>query len=156
MKKIILIALLCLGLTAYAQQVQITDERNNPLEMVELRSKQNKVSIFTDANGKADVSRLKSANDIQIILFGYRSKTLSYSEIERQNFKIQLNEDVFSQDEFVVSATRWKQSKRNVPNKITTISPKEVALLNPQTAADMLATSGEVFIQKSQQGVEAQ
>jgi hemoglobin/transferrin/lactoferrin receptor protein len=152
MKKIILIALLCLGLTAYAQQVQITDERNNPLEMVELRSKQNKVSIFTDANGKADVSRLKSANDIQIILFGYRSKTLSYSEIERQNFKIQLNEDVFSQDEFVVSATRWKQSKRNVPNKITTISPKEVALLNPQTAADMLATSGEVFIQKSQQG----
>ena len=152
MKHIFLIALLCLGLTSYAQQVQITDERNQPLEMVELRSKQIKISLFTDAQGKANIDKLKGAEDIQIILFGYQSKTLSYTEIERQNFKLQLKEDVFAQDEFVVSATRWKQSKRNVPNKISSISSKEVALQNPQTAADLLATSGEVFIQKSQQG----
>lgn len=152
MKFIFLVAFLCAGFSVYAQEVKIVDERNQPLEMVELRSKQIKVSLFTDAQGKVNIQSLKNAKDIQIILFGYQTKTLSYRELEQEQFQIRLSEDVFAQDEFVVSATRWKQSKRNVPNKITSISPKEVALQNPQTTADLLATSGEVFIQKSQQG----
>ena len=38
------------------------------------------------------------------------------------------------------------------PIRISQISIKEVRLQNPQTAADLLGTSGEVYIQKSQQG----
>lgn len=55
-------------------------------------------------------------------------------------------------DEVVVSATRWSQSSRNVPFRIAVMKPTDVALENPQTAADLLGMSGEVFIQKSQQG----
>ena len=55
-------------------------------------------------------------------------------------------------NEVVVSASRWKQSSSNVPQKITSISPREVALQNPQTAADLLSISGKVYVQKSQQG----
>jgi hemoglobin/transferrin/lactoferrin receptor protein len=39
-----------------------------------------------------------------------------------------------------------------VPFRIEGIDKKEIALHNPQTAADMLANTGAVFIQKSQQG----
>lgn len=55
-------------------------------------------------------------------------------------------------NEIVISATRWKQESKNIPSKIISISLKESALQNPQTAADLLGISGKVFIQKSQQG----
>ena len=55
-------------------------------------------------------------------------------------------------DEVVVSANRWKQNSKDIPQKITVITPQKVALQNPQTAADLLTISGKVFMQKSQQG----
>ncbi len=57
-----------------------------------------------------------------------------------------------SLEQYTVVASKWNQSTRDIPAKITSISVQEVALQNPQTTADLLATSGEVFIQKSQQG----
>jgi len=55
-------------------------------------------------------------------------------------------------NEVVVSATRWRQYSQNVPFKIATTKTSDIALQNPQTAADLLGMTGEVFIQKSQQG----
>ena len=152
MKEICFLLLLCLNFTVFGQQLQILNEQNQPLEMVEIKSKSKQAILFTDEFGKVDISKLQGAIDIKITAFSYQTLSTSYGDLSQQDFKIVLKEDVFAQDEIVVSATRWKQSKRNVPNKITGISPKEVALQNPQTAADMLQTSGEVFIQKSQQG----
>jgi hemoglobin/transferrin/lactoferrin receptor protein len=54
--------------------------------------------------------------------------------------------------EVVVSANRWEQDEARVPDQITVIKPKDIAFQNPGTAADMLQQSGEVFMQKSQQG----
>lgn len=54
--------------------------------------------------------------------------------------------------EVVISANRWKQNSKDIPQKISVISPTKVALHNPQTAADLLTISGKVFMQKSQQG----
>lgn len=51
-------------------------------------------------------------------------------------------------NEIVISATRWKQESKNIPSKIISISLKESAIQNPQTAADLLGLSGKVFIQK--------
>ena len=48
--------------------------------------------------------------------------------------------------------TERQQSSSSVPSKIVAISSEEIALQNPQTAADLLGISGNVFIQKSQQG----
>ena len=58
----------------------------------------------------------------------------------------------FSLDEFVISAYRWCQEKEAQPVKITTMPFEESNRYNPQTAADMLGLTGEVFIQKSQYG----
>lgn len=52
----------------------------------------------------------------------------------------------------VVSATKWRQPRTEVPNKITQITQLQILRNNPQTAADLLGQSGTVFIQKSQLG----
>ena len=58
----------------------------------------------------------------------------------------------FDIDEFVVSANRWEQNKMEVPNKIVQVRKPEIDFTNPQTAADLLSSSDEVFVQKSQLG----
>lgn len=54
--------------------------------------------------------------------------------------------------EVIISANRWKQNSKEVPQKVSVITTRNVAFHNPQTAADLLTLSGKVFLQKSQQG----
>ncbi len=58
----------------------------------------------------------------------------------------------FELDQIVVSALRWQQSRHEQPRRIITITPQRARFQNPQTTADLLGISGEVFIQKSQLG----
>jgi hemoglobin/transferrin/lactoferrin receptor protein len=52
----------------------------------------------------------------------------------------------------IVSFNKWEQNLNEVPNKIVGLNMKESRLRNPQTTADLLSSSGAVFVQKSQLG----
>ena len=47
---------------------------------------------------------------------------------------------------------RWERKINEVPNRITKFNFKRQRLQNPQTMADAIGVTGEVFIQKSQMG----
>lgn len=68
------------------------------------------------------------------------------------NAQIVTFKDTSEIEEVVISASKWNQVSGQVPLKVVSISPKENYLYQPQTAADLLGSSGKVFIQKSQQG----
>ncbi|WNB17708.1 TonB-dependent receptor [Marivirga arenosa] len=151
------ILLLCLFLgnfsMTYAQTVLIKDaETSKPIEMVSIMSVNKNIFINTNKNGEADISKLKGEKQIQIQRLGYHTETFSYDQLKANDFIILLRSQNFDLNEVVVSATRWKQFSTDTPSKIISISPEEVALQNPQTAADLLGVSGKVYIQKSQQG----
>lgn len=55
-------------------------------------------------------------------------------------------------DEVTVSVNKWEQKQNEVPNKIVKVNMRDARLQNPQTAADLLGSTGFVFIQKSQMG----
>lgn len=55
-------------------------------------------------------------------------------------------------EEVVVSGIRWYQRSETLPVKISSIPFEEANAYNPQTMADVLSLSGEVFVQKSQYG----
>ncbi|MEJ7830238.1 MAG: TonB-dependent receptor [Segetibacter sp.] len=52
----------------------------------------------------------------------------------------------------VVSVNKWEQKMNEIPNTILKVDLTEARLQNPQTAADLLATTGQIFVQKSQLG----
>ena len=54
--------------------------------------------------------------------------------------------------EIIVSVNKWEQKLNEVPNKITKINKLDILRNNPQTAADLFAQTGTVFVQKSQLG----
>ena len=139
--------------TAWTQVVTILDqETNEPLELAVLASDNSKAFVMTNADGQADITGFKDAAVIEIRSLGFSSIRLSYSEIEQSNFIISLPKENLSLDQIIVSGSKWSQASREVPSKITSLSSRQVTLSNPQTAADMLGSSGEIFIQKSQQG----
>jgi len=154
MKRLWLLGLLIWGCElGFSQIITIRDQdTGQPLELATLSCNEPAAFAITNASGQADVSEFRGAKLIEIRLMGYQTETRSYFELEQSQFRIALSSTNISLDQVVVSATRWNQSKRDIPSKIISIIPRDVTLQNPQTAADMLGTSGEVFIQKSQQG----
>jgi hemoglobin/transferrin/lactoferrin receptor protein len=137
----------------YAQQVSVVDAENGfPLQYATVSSASTNAVVNTDEKGEASLLDFKEANDINISLIGYESQQLSYEQLKQLDFKVVLLPLFFDLGEVVVSATKWKQNRQKTPVKITAITPQSIALQNPQTAADLLGTSGNVFIQKSQLG----
>jgi len=55
-------------------------------------------------------------------------------------------------DEFVFSANKFAENKKNVAQSIQVIDQKEIEWMMPQTSAVMLEQTGNVFVQKSQLG----
>lgn len=103
------------------------------------------------ANGKGQVN-LEGISQglISIRSYGYRTLTVTLSQIQEQRFVVFMEESRFSLDDVVISASRWNQPRREVPNNVLTINKNEIIFQNPQTTADLLGQSGDVYIQKSQ------
>ncbi|AEE53855.1 TonB-dependent receptor [Haliscomenobacter hydrossis] len=143
----------CMVLLAHAQVLTVKDQESGlPLENATLSSTNPKVFLSTNAKGQADISALNGAEKIEIRYFGYKTLVQSYAELSQAQFMLALIPSNISLDQVVISATRWNQNRRDIPSKVSIISSRDMVLQNPQTAADLLGASGEVFIQKSQQG----
>lgn len=76
--------------------------------------------------------------------------TIGYAQVGNDTTYIYPKQ--FILDDLVVSANRWEQNLREVPNRISKMNSAKIAFQNPQTAADLLGASNQVFIQKSQLG----
>lgn len=140
----------CMG--AIAQTLTVVDKQTNePLELATLTSK-NGLFAITNARGQANITEFVNEQKIQFRMIGYETITVSYSFLKEANFKIHLIPSGVSLDQIVVSATRWKQAPSKTAKTATLITAAENQLQNPQTSADLLANSGQVFMQKSQMG----
>jgi hemoglobin/transferrin/lactoferrin receptor protein len=139
--------------TTKAQVLLITNhDTGEPIEMVSIMSKQPHAVALTNIKGKADISSFKTSEKIEIRSLGYKTEVTNYNQLEKIEFKIALKPAYFNIDEVVISANKWEQIQKDIPEKILSIKKDEMILQNPQTAADLLSISGKVFIQKSQQG----
>lgn len=138
---------------SYAQTITVVDKQNNdPLEGVNIFTEDRSTLAATNNKGQASISKFKGAETIILSYVGYESIRRSYNELRNAKDPITMKRKALSAGNIVVSANRWQQDSRNVPVSLTQVTPEETRLQNPQTAADLLDVSNEVFIQKSQMG----
>lgn len=154
MKSVYLLCLLLLaGHLVHAQRITLTDEdTQTPVKGAVIHCPSPELSVVTDAQGQADISAMRGAGAIDITYPGYATLVHSYAELEAEGFALTMGPEGLDLDQVVISATRWGQSQRTTAANVTVISSRTVQFQNPQTSADMLAQSGEVFVQKSQMG----
>lgn len=136
-----------------AQTLTIKDaQTGEPIAYVLAQCEGQQLTMESDINGLIDLSGMMNCHMVLFTHLGYEDKRINLKEESAFSRGIELIPTGFAIDHVVVSATRWLQRTRESPFKINTITKDRVSLLNPQTAADMLGATGEVYIQKSQQG----
>jgi hemoglobin/transferrin/lactoferrin receptor protein len=151
--KLTFIVLIFFSISTYSQIVTVKNlDTQNPLELVSVYNTDPNRSLLTNSNGKVDITNIDKSKPIIFRLIGYEKLVLSYKEIEKNNFIVLMKETTISLDNVVVTTNRWEENKSDIPNTITVVTPRDVDFQNPQTTADMLGMSGNVFIQKSQLG----
>ncbi len=154
MKKVFMMCVIaCMSAYAYGQAITILDDvTGQPVELAIVISDKHKTGEMTNHEGQLSSSLFVDAEWILIKSLGFHTQQLSYNDLVNMKFIVRMAREDISLDQVVVSASRWNQSSSDIPSKVSTISTRDIALQNPQTSADLLGSSGEVFIQKSQQG----
>lgn len=149
--------LLCGALLLYTfihgQTVSVQDQTTlKPIANALINSVSPEKHIQTDAHGMADITDMQGANAIEIYITGYQTYKTSYDALVQNNGKVFLIESSHLFDAIVVSATRFEESARDVAQPVEVIRASDMAFQSLQTSADVMQSTGNVFVQKSQLG----
>jgi len=140
-------------LLSTGQIVTVVDEKTTePLMAVTFVAVGVPSYAVTNSKGRTDISAFQDSESLEIRLLGYETKSLSYKEILDNELIIRLEPADFDLDQVIISSNRRIERDRVIANRVRKIDLKSALLESPQTTADLLGTSGEVYIQKSQQG----
>jgi len=136
---------------AYSQDIKVIDsESRTPIENVYIYNQFH--SVLTNSNGIANISEF--LNSVHIILQhpAYKDLRITIQEIKKQSYTLLLQSNIFPIQEVVVSANKWEQKPDEIPFKIIRIDNSTIKNTNSQTSADLLQSTNQVYIQKSQLG----
>ena len=150
MKNYYVVCFVIMTLAFHAQTITVVDKTSREaIAGAVIQNLTKNTAQFTNAKGKVMPENLSPGDSLKINYFGYKEKVLVYSG--ETNLKIDLLEQNIRLDEIIVSASRWEKHEKENAVRVEKIKMKDVALQNPQTAADMLGGNSNVYIQKSQQ-----
>lgn len=150
-ERLSIIAWLGILTLSQAQTITVADKTTlRPVEGAVLTSEAPKASVVTDALGHADIATLNGSSAITITHVSYRSLTVSHTELAGLSGPLLLSERAYPLEEFVLSASRFKERERDVPEKIDILKSTDIAHTDAQTTGDLLLNTGTTFVQKSQ------
>ncbi|MDG1042952.1 MAG: TonB-dependent receptor [Flavobacteriaceae bacterium] len=137
-------------LSTGAQQIVVVDKlENTPIPAAAVYNTLKTKIETTDINGLVSIDEFAASEKINFQHISYQNKLVFKTSIQDTIF---LTPKATSLNEVVVSASKFQQSKKEVPQTIISINSKAIQFSNPQTSADLLSNSGRVFVQKSQLG----
>lgn len=145
---IILTAIL-FGNTLHAQSLQITDDFDQPIIGATAYTSDLEYSALSDEGGLIDLSVFPDTSTITIRFYGYQVRELELKSLQVD--KIKLKPINFFFDEFVLVGDDKRPLSQQIKS-IEILKPESLGSFQAQTPADLLANSGQVFVQKSQMG----
>lgn len=108
---------------------------------------------LTDAFGRVIVQDIPYKAHLHFASIQHREKIMSIHEIRANDLEVVLQTGYIATVQVIGKGTTNEKSPLSeVPNQVTVIDDEDIALHNPQTSADVLSQSGNVYVQKSQMG----
>ncbi|GAA4110632.1 TonB-dependent receptor [Aquimarina addita] len=150
---IVIILALSFMTDSSAQKATVLSRSNNqPVPSVTIYNKSKTKITETDFDGQVDISMFSDTEKLFFAHISHITTSYTKSQIAKTESIVYLEIDKNQLSEVIISVSKWKQDKKDVTQKIVSLSASEIALSTPQTSADLLQSSGQVFIQKSQLG----
>ncbi|MFK7782010.1 TonB-dependent receptor domain-containing protein, partial [Psychroserpens sp.] len=136
-----------------AQEVKVLDQETQiPIAGVTIYNSNKDESVITDIDGKAFLDQFDANETIYFQNILYVKYSTKKSVISSDNYVVFLEPNIEGLDQVVVSASKFEQSKRDIPQTIVNVNSADIQFANPQTSADLLEGTGNVYVQKSQLG----
>ena len=134
----------------YAQEITVIDNvTQERIPGVKVRCSDDSKRKLANSEGRFKLEDFAGCDTIIISYSSYVTGVYSYQEL-RGKVTVALDEVELDVDGVVVSVNRWEDQVSEIANRVRTISPRDMEIENPQTSADLLASSGYVYVQKSQ------
>lgn len=155
MKSLILFVLcLILYTGTSAQKVLVINQ--NTWQAIEgvnvLKLSDNSLLAVSDVNGEVVLTTVRFDEQLVFKHPLYSDTYMTLEQLQRMGGKLFLRENVNSIDEIVVSASKFEEKRKDVAQKIQVIRSSEIQEINQTSTADVLASTGNVMVQKSQLG----
>lgn len=132
-----------------SQQINVHNEATgHPVSDVFIYNEDNSDVAYTNLDGSASLAGF-TAGIITLQHPSFHHHTIRYTG---ENLSVALKEKIIPYNDIVVSANKWEQSEEDISQQIFSVDRKTIAFSNPQTSADLLNNTGQVFLQKSQLG----
>jgi hemoglobin/transferrin/lactoferrin receptor protein len=150
----ILLACLVLSIASLSgQNIQVVEQNTQePIAGVAIFNDSKTKSDITDFDGYVNISKFDNDEDINFQHISHSDLKIKKSEILLAGNMVQLSTSADKLEEVVLSVSKFGQQKKNIPQQIVSVTSEEVLFTNPQTSADLLESTGKVYIQKSQLG----
>ncbi|AUP79186.1 TonB-dependent receptor [Flavivirga eckloniae] len=143
---------LLVSISFQAQNIRVFSElTKEPIFGVAIYNVDKSQSVVTNFRGEADLSKFSDTETIYFKHLSHVLKKITKLQLSNLN-RVYLTSNTQGLEEIVISASKFEQSKRDIPQKIISVNRASIQFSNPQTSADLLENSGKVFIQKSQLG----
>ncbi|HBO28322.1 MAG TPA: TonB-dependent receptor, partial [Leeuwenhoekiella sp.] len=141
------------SLTLHAQTIKLLDnDTQAPVANAALYNTSKSTYVVSDDAGNADVSAFTKSETIFITHVSHITLKTTKAAIVAEGNVVYLDDNENQLNEVVLSVSKFEQESKDIAQKIVSLDAEDVELKNPQTAADFLSQSGQVFVQKSQLG----
>lgn len=136
----------------HAQTITLRDQvTREPIADVVVTCAATNTTVRTDAAGSADITSLKDCGAILIDHTSFLARTVAWSDLSSGgDVTMTYRSDVLR--DVVVSASRFEEKRRDVPERIDVIKARDIRLMDQPTMAELLQNTGNLFVQKSQLG----
>lgn len=136
-----------------AQEIIILDGgTRDPIPNVAVYNLDRSKTSLSDFDGKCDMTIFDDNERVTFKHLSYQIRKSTKNQIKRRRGRIYLVMKAEQLEEVIMSVSKWEQQKKDIPHKTAVINARQIAFANPQTSADLLQSSGKVFVQKSQMG----
>ncbi|MGO4913477.1 TonB-dependent receptor plug domain-containing protein [Leeuwenhoekiella sp. W20_SRS_FM14] len=137
----------------HAQKITVYDNLSQvPVEGAALYNATKTSTAVTNDKGIVDISLFTNSETIYISHVSHILKKTTKAALIASGNQVFLLDDENQLNEVVLSVSKFEQQGRDITQKVIRLDAEDVELKNPQTAADYLSQSGQVFVQKSQLG----
>jgi hemoglobin/transferrin/lactoferrin receptor protein len=148
--------ILFLGLSvgkSHAQSLQIKDRASwQGIGAVFITTADGQKSVATNSKGVADLSAFSDSDQLTVRHLSYKEVATTKVQLAADGYVLYLDERVVNLNELVFSANKAEEMRNDLANKIEVVDKRTIAFNNPQTSGDLLAQTGNVFVQSSQMG----
>lgn len=136
-----------------AQDILILNKQNSiPIENVAVFNKSLSVVVYSNNEGVANLSQFSKSDSIFIKHPSIEQIGLTFQDILEMNFVLIIDRRNIIMDDIVVTASRWAEKKREIPFMTDVIRLNDPKISILRTTSDILTSTGNLMVQKSQGG----